>query len=464
MLKAIVGTERLALYVGVLDAVLAIVDIAITAPWASVVDKLRYSRAGCYAAAALYASGAAMIVTACVYLPAICTVLGLRLPRGAVPRIAVYAVGALVLSKGQGMLFSVWSNVHKENCLDALRGGETIRDTKTAAARRRASFTSFLSPWNSITNIMNALLVGGVGHIYGMQVASYCYAALAGLAVLFCHFVMHETRPSSVEDLVSQEDNGAKVAEVQVLCRFAAAAVAPLGAAALLEATSIAISYAACVAVFTLLSVVMACLVGFKKGEAEGDEKAKKGNREKEGDEKNGEKSQEKTVLGWADVLPAKNILGADVCDRCLFGSRQIAQPSPPARGRFAGHFMRAGLFTSFTTSVREGYARVICLRAVTMGLSHAELSSVLFIVSTTAVAGFWLSDTAKGPRESRRRAAALSFLVLGLGHLAMGLAQDVTALKASAVLFGLGEAMSTGLRALVKQDYRNAHGPLREL
>ena len=31
-------------------------------------------------------------------------------------------VGTYTMSKGHGVLFSIWSNAHKENCLDSLRG------------------------------------------------------------------------------------------------------------------------------------------------------------------------------------------------------------------------------------------------------------------------------------------------------------------------------------------------------
>ena len=42
--------------------------------------------------------------------------------------------------------------------------------------------------------------------------------------------------------------------------------------------------------------------------------------------------------------------------------------------------------------------------------------------------------------------------------------AQGVGGMRVSAVLFGLGEAMFTGLRALVKLDYKHKDGPLKDV
>jgi len=54
--------------------------------------------------------------------------------------------------------------------------------------------------------------------------------------------------------------------------------------------------------------------------------------------------------------------------------------------------------------------------------------------------------------------------LVLGLGHLGLGLSTSYNGVLISAFLFGIGEGMSTGLRDVNKKDYRNKNGPLGDL
>merc|ERR1712007_109155 len=81
----------------------------------------------------------------------------------------------------------------------------------------------------------------------------------------------------------------------------------------------------------------------------------------------------------------------------------------------------------------------------------ESELAIVLAIAFWTATLCFWLSDIAD---TGRRRAGVLSFTLLAAGHAGLGFSSTMRTITASAVFFGIGEGFSTGLRALVGNDY----------
>ena len=56
------------------------------------------------------------------------------------------------------------------------------------------------------------------------------------------------------------------------------------------------------------------------------------------------------------------------------------------------------------------------------------------------------------------------SFSVLGSGHFMLGLSSSYSGVLVASVLFGLGEGISTGLRALNKRDYNDELGPIGQL
>lgn len=59
------------------------------------------------------------------------------------------------------------------------------------------------------------------------------------------------------------------------------------------------------------------------------------------------------------------------------------------------------------------------------------------------------------------RGAASVGFTVFGLGHFRLALSSSPAGFYASAAVLGQGEAVSAGLRALLKQDYLHLRGLL---
>lgn len=218
-------------------------------------------------------------------------------------------------------------------------------------------------------------------------------------------------------------DIDAKVMQLQVMCRFAAGSIGPLLATHLMFQRPMD-AYLVLVAIVAALGVAMAIVV-----------------RRIDKDESTQVKVQSNVT--WRMVLP----IGGGL--------------PQPYDGHFNAPWFRSGLLIAFTEVVRGGFARVLCLRALAMGLSQKEIAIALAVVGGTAVSFFWLSDIAD---RNRRVAAILSFTVLGLGHLSLGLSTSLNGVLCSSVLFGLGEGFSCGLRALNASDCRHRDGPMGHL
>ena len=174
-------------------------------------------------------------------------------------------------------------------------------------------------------------------------------------------------------------------------------------------------------------------------------------------------------VVQWSEMLPAwmsRHHHPPSTNERHPLLHNQQQQPIP---GRFSKAFFHCGMFGALTEIVRGGYTRIIALRLATNDattttetLSHSDLTRVLSLAGFVALSSFWLSDLSD---SNRRLSAFLSFTVLGLGHLLLASSSSsLFGFYASAVAFGLGEGLSTGLRALIKQDYLCENGPLRTL
>ena len=218
-------------------------------------------------------------------------------------------------------------------------------------------------------------------------------------------------------------DIDAKVMQLQVMCRFAAGSIGPLLAThVLFKLTTYA--YLVLAAIVAVLGLAMAIIV-----------------RRIEKEESPNQVTDIKVT--WRMVIP----IGGGL--------------PQPYDGHFNAPWFRSGLLIAFTEVVRGGFTRVLCLRALSMGLSQKEIAIALAVVGGTAVSFFWLSDIAD---RNRRVAAILSFTVLGLGHLSLGLSTSLNGVLCSSVLFGLGEGFSCGLRALNASDCRHRDGPMGHL
>ena len=221
-------------------------------------------------------------------------------------------------------------------------------------------------------------------------------------------------------------DIDAKVMQLQVMCRFAAGSIGPLLAThVLFERTTYA--YLVLVVIVAVLGAAMAIVV-----------------RRIDKDESTQVTNVNSNVT-WRTVLPVRLISG-------------LPQPYD---GHFNAPWFQSGLLIAFTEVVRGGFTRVLCLRALSMGLSQKEIALALAVVGGTAVSSFWLSDIAD---RNRRLAAVISFAVLGLGHLGLSLSTSLNGVLFSSVMFGLGEGFSCGLRALNASDCRHRDGPMGHL
>lgn len=180
-------------------------------------------------------------------------------------------------------------------------------------------------------------------------------------------------------------DIDAKISQVQVLFRFGASAIGPIFVSqVLLPNISVSSSYFCLAALISVLCVGIVFLLRRIH-------KAKK-------------VENSKVVVGWREVIPSQLQFN-------LFGCCVTATATEPAvftkPGYFSDAWIDCGLLNGLTEVVRAGYARVICLRALSMGLTPIELAHALAITGATAVALFWLSDVAD---RNRRLASFLRY------------------------------------------------------
>jgi hypothetical protein len=115
---------------------------------------------------------------------------------------------------------------------------------------------------------------------------------------------------------------------------------------------------------------------------------------------------QIKVEVGWREVVP--KWLQNGLCYFCFSSSNSSLATEDP--GYFTQAWVDCGLLNGLTEVVRAGYARILCLRALSMGLSPTELARALAITGTTAVATFWLSDIAD---RNRRLSSFLRYCFL---------------------------------------------------
>lgn len=178
-------------------------------------------------------------------------------------------------------------------------------------------------------------------------------------------------------------DIDAKISQVQVLFRFGASAIGPiLVTRMLLPNVSVSSSYFCLAALISVLCVGIVFLL----------RRIRKAT-------KKGEQDQEiaVVVVGWREVIPSWmqcNLLGYFTSPIAM-ESRFVTAP-----GYFSDAWIDCGLLNGLTEVVRAGYARVICLRALSMGLTPVELAQALAITGATAVTLFWLSDMADRNRR----------------------------------------------------------------
>mmetsp|Transcript_81089 Transcript_81089/g.153946 ORF Transcript_81089/g.153946 Transcript_81089/m.153946 type:complete len:515 (-) Transcript_81089:69-1613(-) len=298
------------------------------------------------------------------------------------------------------------------------------------------------------------LTVAGLAGIGSSCTVGLSWAAL--LTYFLANFVLSEGldffwtvwtprfRRDGVHDIEMQYGTGgdmdvsAKMGQMQVVTRYPAQALAPLLMTSLLgiagsQLAGVAVAYSAVALICIILVFAAGAIMPRPKASAPG------------------KSAKKKTMpLSWFDVLPR--------CVGDLAASCGVCKLPAEGRGQLFRQWFECGVFNSMTEAIRGGYTRVIALKALKSGMSPADLALILAVVFWTATLFFWLSDVAD---SGRRNGAVWSFLLLGLGHTGLGLSTTTPYLLASAVLFGLGEGMSTGLRGVVKNDYVVRNGVL---
>eukprot|EP00597_Dinobryon_sp_UTEXLB2267_P000625 CAMPEP_0170065778 /NCGR_PEP_ID=MMETSP0019_2-20121128/5734_1 /TAXON_ID=98059 /ORGANISM="Dinobryon sp., Strain UTEXLB2267" /LENGTH=488 /DNA_ID=CAMNT_0010272725 /DNA_START=166 /DNA_END=1632 /DNA_ORIENTATION=+ len=258
--------------------------------------------------------------------------------------------------------------------------------------------------------------------------------------------ILREREMNEENMLMSKNtDVDAKISQIQVLFRFAASAVGPIFATrVLLQNLSASNSYLG-------LAFLVCCLCTFLILTVRRIHHSNQVDKEDDHDNR--------IEIGWREVLPAW--FQQKICCCCFSSIGSGRSTIDTETGYFNAAWVDCGLLNGLTEVVRSGYERILCLRALSMGLSSTQLAHVLAITGATAVATFWLSDIAD---RNRRLASFLSFFVLGLGHFGLGMSTSFNGVLISAFLFGIGEGMSTGLRDLHKKDYRHSKGPLGDM
>ena len=257
------------------------------------------------------------------------------------------------------------------------------------------------------------------------------------------------------EDQYQEVDFQGKMAQFQVVLRYIASSSAPLIAAFCLRSTNVTISYLLTAFSFICLAIWMAYILSLLLLNSNNELVSSKKKTKKKDQSIS---SSEKQSVSWSEMLPASrffmsnstttpnatqssmvgettNLIPIDHQEENMYNNTRKV-------GRFSDDFFHCGMFSCLTESVRNGYTRIICLRAATSDLSDAQLAQILSVVGGTAVLTFWLSDIAD---TNRRLAAFLSFIILAIGHL--GLASSSSSSSSSSmigfyvsgILFGLG-------------------------
>eukprot|EP00929_Paragymnodinium_shiwhaense_P061067 TRINITY_DN30494_c0_g1_i1.p1 TRINITY_DN30494_c0_g1~~TRINITY_DN30494_c0_g1_i1.p1 ORF type:complete len:549 (-),score=61.31 TRINITY_DN30494_c0_g1_i1:324-1970(-) len=120
------------------------------------------------------------------------------------------------------------------------------------------------------------------------------------------------------------------------------------------------------------------------------------------------------------------------------------------------------GVFNALSQVVRNGFPRMINLTALTLeDVPARDVGVLLAVVFSISLMFFWVSDIGSKGRDqyeasrARKYVGLLSFALLGLGHFLMGLAQGFKGLLVACIFFGFGQAMSTGLRTVWKDEVR---------
>jgi len=127
--------------------------------------------------------------------------------------------------------------------------------------------------------------------------------------------------------------------------------------------------------------------------------------------------------------------------------------------GRYFAVILQVSTYTAVGSIVRHGYSRMLNLRGLEMNeVTPMQLGWLLSAISAVSVSFFWLSDIATiGRRRGKRYVGVVSFVLMGLGHCVLGLAAGFNGLLSSAIVFGFGQATSTGLGTLWKDDVRDS-------
>jgi len=129
---------------------------------------------------------------------------------------------------------------------------------------------------------------------------------------------------------------------------------------------------------------------------------------------------------------------------------------------------LQLALFNMFTEAVRSGYPITLNLKSTTTAnITPSDTTAALNICNIVATLGIFLTPRLVegsgflcfkklGNGPSMRRAGVASFFCLALGHFMLAISASFWPLFAAGTIFGLGEALSCGLRVVAKNNARN--------
>ena len=335
LLRELIGNrmDMLPSVVGVTDAVGTAVKIVVdlSRRWNEFTSEIVDQPGGGVLAAILYNLGTILLAV---------SVSGSSLTT----RLGFYTLGVFVMSKGTGLLWSISSQVLKDQGRNRIRSH--MRESKNDPG---------------------------------------------------IHLVAHKKEPWDIDGKISQ---------VQVLFRFGATAVGPLFVTQMLLPTvSVSSSYLCLAAIISVLCIAIIFLVR----RIHEDDFQEAGNNNTGTSSSSAENEVAAATLtrtvkvGWREVIPfwMQRVFG------CCGTTTTMEPEFETEPGYFSDAWIDCGLLNGLTEVVRAGYARVLCLRALSMGLSPLELAHALAITGATAVALFWLSDIAD---RNRRLASFLRY------------------------------------------------------
>lgn len=310
-------------------------------------------------------------------------------------------------------------------------------------------------------SVINGLILPRLDNNLLSLFAVFCSQTLTGLHLTFQEFAV--MRNDWNEDIVAQidtldrsskstwtsEESGLKLAQLMVVCRYPATVMANLTIGKLVVYKSdICMTYL----ILGLMSAVQGIWLAWTWSKHTARKVAKKSSSVTLVNRQTSKTSLTKAPL--ADMSPG---------------------------GAYFRMALNVAIYNAVLEVTRKGYVRLLNLTVLTTDIvADQDLSVILTLTFLVSWMFFWMADISSSEVPSHVQAAygnirrtlffgysdtsvitgkmivgIVSFILMSLGHFLMGFARGFYGLMVSAVFFGLGQATSTGLRTVIKDDIR---------